>query len=466
MLAKVHYMIEHMRGAKPVISTSNKNEIGFPKMGSNFYIGTAGAKKFGRGDTINFLHCSEVAFWEDAKGLLSGLFQAVPKSGEISLESTGNGKGNYYHRATMRAANNESAYRLHFLPWHTFDEYQYVLSEKEEAYFLEHLIDEYDEPKLLQFGLTIGQLAWRRDKIEELDFDLNEFKQEYPMTLDECFQATGRSIFAKINYEPTELWQRLDGNTFGLTDHPKRGYHYAIGGDVAAGVGGRSSIKNEKGTGEGDRSTLEVFCLETNEQVAEYANNAISPDVFGKKAASIGETYNNAYINLENNNHGIVAVKVLLDSYPNHLVNKRPRKGAGVRDEVDKITDFGYRTSVKSKPFALGQLRHGLSTDMVIHSPHLKDELDSFVEKDNGQMEAEEGCFDDRVMGAAMYAVIKEKAELYAGDRSYVPARQEADPFSMEGIIEEMRSRGESELYDNQVATNLEADYADFNVIG
>ncbi|MGH9858319.1 MAG: hypothetical protein ACRD4B_10790, partial [Acidobacteriota bacterium] len=91
MLDRVYYYIANLRGPQPVIKNSNRNEITFPKMHSTFYIGTAGAKKFGRGDMITDLHCSEIAYWPDPKGLISGLYQAVPRNGHIIEESTGNG---------------------------------------------------------------------------------------------------------------------------------------------------------------------------------------------------------------------------------------------------------------------------------------------------------------------------------------------------------------------------------------
>jgi hypothetical protein len=86
MLARVHYYLENLRGPKAVIKNSSKNELTFPKTNSMFYIGTAGSRKFGRGDMITDLHCSEVAYWEDPKSLITGLFQAVPRNGgEIVL---------------------------------------------------------------------------------------------------------------------------------------------------------------------------------------------------------------------------------------------------------------------------------------------------------------------------------------------------------------------------------------------
>ena len=81
MLGKVHYMLDNIKGPAPTTKLANRNELSFPKTNSYFYIGTAGARKFGRGDTITHLHCSEIAFWQDPKSLVSGLYQAVPRTG-------------------------------------------------------------------------------------------------------------------------------------------------------------------------------------------------------------------------------------------------------------------------------------------------------------------------------------------------------------------------------------------------
>lgn len=467
MLQKIHYFIEHIRGPKPIIKNMSQNAITFPKTDSMIYIGTAGAKKFGRGDTINFLHCSEVAYWPDPKGLLSGLFQAVPKSGEIGLESTGNGKGNYYHRACMRAAIGESRYRLHFFDWQSFPEYTDELSPSEEQFILSNLKPDWDELMLMErFSLTPGQISWRRGKIEELDYDISEFQQEYPMTLDECFQATGRSIFHNVDVRQDAKWERVDSNTYHLEGHPYPSYKYAVGVDVGGGIGGRSSNKNAKSKGDGDRSVIQVVCLDTMHQVLEYANNSIAPDVLSAKIAKVGKHFNNAFITVENNNHGIVTISELLKLYPNYLIYKRPRGKSGLRDEVDKITDYGFRTSVKSKPYAIGELRKLIAHELVIYSSFLKDEMDSFVENDNGQMEAESGCFDDRVMALAMCIVGIEKALLYTGNQIYVQPDVKDDPFTLESIISEMHSRQLKFPISEQAATAEDCLYEDFNFIG
>ena len=439
MLKKAHYMVENMRGPKPVIKNKSANEITFSKMNSSLSIGTAGSANVGVGDTIHFLHCSEVALWDDPKSLLTGLFQAVPKNGEIGMESTGRGQGNYYHRAVMRAASGNSRYRLHFFNWHEFKEYTYHLSPEQEQKILDNLMPEWEEDKLIeQWGLTAGQLAWRRDKIEELDYDLTKFKQEYPMTLDECFQATGRSVFSTVNYKKVDSWEQVEPNLWILGGHPRPDYTYAIGGDVGGGVGQ-------------DNSVAEIICLNTFEQVGEFIDNRIAPDNFGRKLKYLGHMFNTAFITPENNNHGILTIDVLRKkdseteepAYPRHMIYRKVKPGTGSREEVDVITDFGFRTSVKSKPFAVGKFRMIVRKELLIHSPFLKDEMGSFIENENGTMSADTGCMDDSVMAMSMCIVGVDKAlmRMSRQQEQYESEKLYNDPFTLESIIHELHNR-------------------------
>ena len=168
LFARVRYYVDNLRGPKPVLSTVSKNEISFPKMGSTFWIGTAGTRQFGRGDTVTHLHCSEYAYWKSPQELMTGLLQSVPASGEIGIESTGNGL-NDYHRRCMRAYQGSSHWKVHFFPWHTFLEYTVELDEAEEVYLSEHLNEDWEEPALHKGGLTTGQLDWRRMKLDGMD---------------------------------------------------------------------------------------------------------------------------------------------------------------------------------------------------------------------------------------------------------------------------------------------------------
>lgn len=428
MLAKVHYFLEHIRGPRAVIKNFSKNEVSFPKTNSVIYIGTAGSRQFGRGDTITNLHCSEVAFWPDPKKLLTGLFQAVPASGEISLESTGNGVGNYFHRACMRASAGQSRYHVQFLPWHDFEDYRLKLDDNVAAALLSNLDEGLDEPRLVeQFKLSAGQLAWRRMKIEELDFDLDMFKQEYPMTLDECFQATGCSVFSVGNYVPVQHeWRRSKEDTrmHELAGHPRQDHAYVIGVDTSGGVGR-------------DNSVIQVVDATALEQVCEWVSDKTAPDVLAQKVASLGIRYNNALVNVESNNHGIVTLKELTrinaGQSPMYPIAKIFRA-----ERSDSLLDLGTRTTVQTKPLMIGKLRKLLINDLKIHSPELMDELSTFIETENGSMEADVDCKDDRVMALALCMYAFERALMdFQFNRSNTVLNK-SDPFTLNNIIKEL----------------------------
>ncbi|HEG44666.1 MAG TPA: hypothetical protein ENH94_11530, partial [Phycisphaerales bacterium] len=109
LLRRAKFIIENLRSPSDdielVLETDrlSQAEINFKETGSWFYIGTAGARAFARGDTLNAIHCSELAFWVDAEHLLSGLIGSMPDGGEIGIESTGKGVGNSFHRRYVSA---------------------------------------------------------------------------------------------------------------------------------------------------------------------------------------------------------------------------------------------------------------------------------------------------------------------------------------------------------------------------
>lgn len=430
LLQRCIYFCTNLRCKEKVkMGRNSLNTITFPKTNSMIYIGTAGSKKFGRGDTITHLHCSEYAYWPDPKGLLSGLMQAVPLSGEIHIESTGNGKGNDYHRRCMRAYNGESSWKCHFLNWIDFVEYAIPVDGIEADMIMNNLREEWEEPELVEkFNLTPGQIAWRRLKLEELDYDLHEFKQEYPIYINDCFRASGMSLFQKVNHKKSEDWVQESTFLHVLDGHPKLSYTYSLGADPSGGVGG-------------DNAVAQILCVETGEQVAEYANNMIEPDMFGLKLAELGRRFNNAFITVESNNHGPVTLKTLRDDaeYPSELIYEESN-GNGVFDDDRSLMRLGFRTTKRTKPILIGELRTALVGDITIYSEPLADELSTFIEHDNGELSAQENCHDDRVIAIALSNIGLTRAALY-GTNTRVRQQKQVlhDPFSFDSIIADFK---------------------------
>ncbi len=428
LLQRCGYFLEHIRGPKAVTGRDSLRAITFPKTNSSIWIGTAGSRKFGRGDTITHLHCSEYAYWQNGPALLGGLLDSVPLSGEVAIESTGNGKGNDYHKRCKRAFEGQSQYTCHFFNWQDFPEYTLNLTREEEAIVLSNLNEEWGEPELVKnFGLTAGQIAWRRIKLEEKDYDIRFFEQEYPMSFDECFQASGDSVFATVRYEKTNLWKDRGNHFWSLEGHPTPNGRYALGADPAGGVGL-------------DNSTIEIISLDTMEQVGEYAHNRIDPYTFGSKIASIAVEWNGAFITVESNNHGPVTIKAIQDAgYPEFLMYSMQTPGQDFEDK--QLLKLGFRTTQRTKPIMIGKLRTSLATELTIHSELLNDELSTYTEGEDGKLGAQPGCNDDRVVALAACNMGLEQAALYVDVAKAKKAIKGAykDPFLLDNIIEEMR---------------------------
>ena len=174
---------------RPSTSINNAKELTFDRLGSSYEVGTAGTKAGGRSQTIQMLHWSEVSFSPNAKGHFAGIVQTVPdlQGTEIVLESTGNGPSGAFYEHWQDAEAGIGDYMALFVPWFWTPEYgrpvpfEWEATEEERQYQAAYL-------------LTDGQMAWRRSKIIELK-DPKLFKQEYPASAVEMFEATGKQSY-------------------------------------------------------------------------------------------------------------------------------------------------------------------------------------------------------------------------------------------------------------------------------
>lgn len=425
LLDKSHFILEHLRiPQRPVLKRSSRNEITFEKTNSTIWIGTAGAHNFGHGDTITDLHLSEPSRYDDPDTIVKGLFPAAER-GEIIAESTGNGVGNWYHRQCVRAREGHG-FKLFFVPWTDMPEYS--MSVDDAAAFIRSLDHDMGEPDLLAAGVTVPQLAWRRERLN-IDFerDLIAFREAYPFTFDECFQTTGYGFFQSVLYAETDLWGREDAHLWRLADHPKPGLSYVCGVDPAGGNGGNNSV-------------AEVFCLETREQVAEFATNRLEPPDFADATAILCRRFNHAYVNIERNNHGLTFIARFVDRYPRWLIHRNTHTAHVTQDMMVRLADYGTMTGPANRGVMLGTARDMLRTQFTVHSPLLKSELATVVEKADGKIEAEIGCLDDRVFATIMAMMCLERAGVMLSDPAtakYEDPNAPADPFSWESIFGE-----------------------------
>lgn len=162
LLDRVKYYIscfEKKAGAKIPMKYNSRSEMAFTDRNNSFYIGSAGSKEFGRGDTISFLHLSEGAFYDDMQSLFTGVMQAVTPTGMVFIESTANGF-NFFRDFWLRTKLGENGFKDHFYSpkWEYSDEF----------------------------------LAMKKKELMQM------FSQEYPMTDVEAFITSGNLYFDNL----------------------------------------------------------------------------------------------------------------------------------------------------------------------------------------------------------------------------------------------------------------------------
>lgn len=180
----------------PHADRSNTKEMRFDRMDSNFRVGTAGGKAVGHGFTLQLFHGSEVAYWANPEGHMEGIGQAIPNEPgtEVILESTGNGRGTWFHGICRDAEKGLGEYQIIFIPWFWADDYRLDVPADGFDFSTEDI--EYQD----LHQLDDGQMYWRRMKIDGPDFRGDEiaFQQSYPATLAEAFISREGSFIPGI----------------------------------------------------------------------------------------------------------------------------------------------------------------------------------------------------------------------------------------------------------------------------
>lgn len=380
---------------KQATKYSSKTELVFKELDSGLRVATAGGKGVARGETLQVIHLSEVAFWPTAfaQANFNGLVQAVPDTPGTAkfIESTANGMTGLFRSTWVGATNGSNEYEPFFSAWFESSEYS-----KEAPEGFKRTPDE--EKLAAKFNLTDDQLYWRRLKIGEVTLEL--FKQEYPSTPDEAFIATGRPVFdpayivdrLTVPKEPIARMAVEDGV---LNEHPVGEllvYHnldpkgvYVIGADVGMGVA------------KGDPSCAQVLDGELR-QVAMW-RGLVHPDYFAKILAALGYYYNTALIAPERNNHGILTTIRLRDAdYPMLYTDQTE----GTVEDKDTIR-LGFFTSEATKPLIINKLRAvERDREIEINDPTTLQEMQTFVVTESGKLQAEEGAHDDTVIALAI----------------------------------------------------------------
>ena len=437
---------------KPTRKYDTRNDLTFSRednegnqVGLNSVIKTATARNVtaGRSDTIQIIHGSEIGEWDNGEDLVASLLQTVPVRPKtmIFLESTANGRGNFFYKQWSAAVKGDTVFEPFFFPWWLHDEY------KMDGEIDEYTREELDIIQVMKEGIKIGQkhysvpdeeidakLVFRRYKEREFRATPEKLYQEYPSTAHEAFLATGRPVFdtkalahmeklcEKDNSKRYELYQLEDRTVkakeaddyapLKIWDLPERTENYVVGADVAEG------LKN------GDYSVAEVIRTKDMKTVARFRGH-VDPDIFAHELDKIGRFYNFALMGVEINNHGLAVVQRLRDLFYTNLY--RREKGLDERFE-EPTSKLGWKTDLRTKPLMIDYLAEAIREGYVIdYDIVFVEEAFSYIRDDNGRTNAEEGSHDDTVIAKAIALQMFEWSNNNKGDlQAYKPQKMMA----------------------------------------
>jgi len=323
-----------------------------------------------RSFTANYIHLSEYAFAPNAEELKATAMASL-NEGRLIQESTANVFGDAHHIDLLKAQRGEGNLDYLFFPWSEHTEYRKKIS----GDF--YLKPEEEEVKN-RYGLDDNQIAWRREKIEQLGY--YKFIREYPLSIDEAYGGNGNAYFDEDCFR---YINRLDIeaaddtiNYFGdYTVHTA----YAIGVDVGAGTGGDPSVIVVM-----DKTTYEPVCI--------WSSNRCSVVECADRLEHIAAEYGNCRILVEENAIGSALLNEL--------------RGRGYTN-LWKHSQTGkdWNTNVKTKFLMFEELKDCLKEGVVTNLDMLTvQELKAYFVNEKGLIKYPDGLptHGDRVVAMAL----------------------------------------------------------------
>lgn len=412
---------------KPTEKFNSQRELFFDKLNSSWRIATA-TDQVGRSRTLNFVHFSEVAFYEcDLADLQAGIGEAIVAGAIVVYETTANG----FNQA-KELWDSGTCVNL-FYPWWLSAEYrstEYGYLDTDDEWLRER------QKLLFELGCDREQVTWYSKKYAGyLDKDL--IKQEYPITAQEAFVASGSSVFdlGKITSR-LAMASRLPPPRTGIFDYRRvfvKNENVSAGGvledtdewrleniafhDDRSGyirIHKEPITKTDPGgillkkpytvgvdtAGDGsDWYAAKVIDNMTGETAATVHVRKIDEDIFAEQILCLARYYHNALIAPEAN-FSTAPIRTITRKYGYTNLYVRQRM-----DAIDEKREerYGFLTTPITRPVIIANLVSIMrQTPQVECDVETLKEMSIFVKKENGRIEAEKGGHDDLVMALAI----------------------------------------------------------------
>lgn len=166
---------------------------------------------------------------------------------------------------------------------------------------------------------------------------------------------------------------------------------YAIGADVAEGVGG-------------DASCAQIIDVSEGLHVGTFWSNQIDVDNYASELYKGGYWYNKANLCIESNNHGHAVIALMGGSVGSLAYPNLYRRIELDEYNAKKTRQIGFKTTSSTKPRLIENLKAALRTgELITNDRETILELSSFVrDQKTGKMGAKGKAKDDRVMALAL----------------------------------------------------------------
>tara|TARA_R100000664_G_C2760178_1_gene151112 strand:+ start:14904 stop:16751 length:1848 start_codon:yes stop_codon:yes gene_type:complete len=411
-----------------------------------------------RGTTPTFLHISELPSWESARkntsaaDVAQALLNAVPdsKGTMVFIESTAKGVGNLFYRIWKRAERKErgNVFVPLFFTWTGRDEFSVpaqlvsdgtieILNDKKmkDAWRAGDSTAAYECSKALNYtseemevaikhNLSPSQMRWRRRTLaNKCDLDIDRFHEEYPITPDEAFVASGRPFFLtrKVvkRLESLEDYRPMVSESMLVKDDASMMPRFSTGAPVGGGwevykkpAGGHryiaSSDSADGGTSkEDDFSCIQVLDRKTGELVAEFLAK-VPPDILAHQLAYISMLYNNALCAPERNQQGHTTVHTLRTEHPDRPIYRAYTGPSTMPSGEEFIKNMGWRTKEDTRAFMMDELSKRWRRDEItIYSKRFLGQMLTFHrDKTSGKPQHVPGEHDDAIIAGAIAVAV------------------------------------------------------------
>jgi len=201
--------------------------------------------------------------------------------------------------------------------------------------------------------------------------DIDKFRREYPLTIEEAYSLSGKNYFLPDELRSITKVVEVSNKELTILENVDYGDEYVIGVDTAGGIGM-------------DYSVACVLSRNTLAPVAILSSNKLTIRDFTERVMKLSHEYRGALCVVETNNHGTAVVEVM----KSHSFYKYEE----------------FQTSIKSKLKLYDVLRTYIIDGYIERMDSITyKELRDLIKSDKGLApEHPSGAHDDRVIAFAL----------------------------------------------------------------